>query len=109
MRSSTEFREIFAQKAFDPYRGVELSPGPAVKSDAEIDAHIRARGESAYHPSGSCKMGIDSDPMAVVDGEGRVHGLDASVVDASRMPHQSQCRGNRRSRIRDGRSCLATL
>ena len=81
-------REIFAQKAFDPYRGAELSPGPAVKSDAEIDAHIRARGESAYHPSGSCKMGIDSDPMAVVDGEGRVHGLEAlRVVDASLMPH----------------------
>jgi choline dehydrogenase len=81
-------REIFAQKAFDPYRGAELSPGPAVKSDAEIDAHIRARGESAYHPSGSCKMGIDSDPMAVVDGEGRVYGLEAlRVVDASLMPH----------------------
>jgi choline dehydrogenase len=77
-------REIFAQKAFDPYRGVELSPGPAVKSDAEIDAHIRSRGESAYHPSGSCKTGIDSDPMAVVDAEGRVHGLEAlRVVDAS--------------------------
>jgi choline dehydrogenase len=81
-------REIFAQKAFDPYRGPELSPGPAVKTDAEIDAHIRARGESAYHPSGSCKMGIASDPMAVVDEDARVHGLEAlRVVDASIMPH----------------------
>jgi len=81
-------REIFAQKAFDPFRGPELSPGPAVKTDAEIDAHIRARGESAYHPSGSCKMGIASDPMAVVDGDARVHGLEAlRVVDASIMPH----------------------
>ncbi|HEY2110656.1 MAG TPA: GMC oxidoreductase, partial [Dongiaceae bacterium] len=81
-------REILAQRAFDPYRGPELSPGPAVKTDAEIDAHIRARGESAYHPSGSCKMGIDSDPMAVVDAEARVHGLEGlRVVDASIMPH----------------------
>jgi choline dehydrogenase len=80
-------REIFAQKAFDPYRGQELSPGPDVKADAEIDAHIRRKAESAYHPSCSCKMGLPSDPMAVVDAEGRVHGLDGlRVVDASIMP-----------------------
>ena len=81
-------REIFAQKAFDPYRGPELSPGPDVKTDAEIDAHIRRKAESAYHPSCSCKMGLPSDPMAVVDAEGRVHGLDGlRVVDASIMPN----------------------
>jgi len=80
-------REIFAQKAFDPYRGQELSPGAAVKTDAEIDAHIRRKGESAYHPSCSCKMGLPSDPMAVVDAEGRVHGLESlRVIDASIMP-----------------------
>jgi choline dehydrogenase len=80
-------REIFAQKAFDPYRGQELSPGAAVKTDAEIDAHIRRKGESAYHPSCSCKMGMPSDPMAVVDAEGRVHGLEnLRVIDASIMP-----------------------
>jgi choline dehydrogenase len=81
-------REIFAQKAFDPYRGPELSPGPAVKSDAEIDAHIRKMGESAYHPSCTCKMGLPSDPFAVVDGQARVHGLESlRVVDASIMPN----------------------
>jgi choline dehydrogenase len=80
-------REIFAQKAFDPYRGPELSPGPGVMADAEIDAHIRAKGESAYHPSGSCKMGLKTDPMAVVDEAARVHGLEGlRVVDASIMP-----------------------
>jgi choline dehydrogenase len=80
-------REIFAQAAFDPYRGPELSPGPAVQSDAQIDAHIRRKGESAYHPSCTCKMGLPSDPQAVVDAEGRVHGVEClRVVDASIMP-----------------------
>ena len=81
-------REIFAQKAFDPFRGKELSPGPDAKSDAEIDAHIRKVGESAYHPSCTCKMGLPSDRMAVVDAGGRVHGMEAlRVVDASIMPN----------------------
>lgn len=79
-------REIFAQKAFDPYRGDELAPGPDVQSDAEIDAFVRAKGESAYHPSCTCKMGSDS--LAVVDGEARVHGIESlRVVDASIMPN----------------------
>jgi choline dehydrogenase len=78
-------REIFAQEAFDPYRGAELTPGPKAVSDADIDAFIRAKAESAYHPSCSCRMG--SDEMAVVDGVGRVHGVEGlRVVDASIMP-----------------------
>ncbi|MFX4929727.1 GMC oxidoreductase, partial [Acinetobacter baumannii] len=60
-------REIFAQKAFDPYRGREIQPGPGVVSDAEIDDFVRAKVESAYHPSCSCRMGRPDDPMAVVD------------------------------------------
>jgi len=80
-------REIFAQKAFDPFRGPELSPGPAIATDAEIDAHLRRKAESAYHPSSSCKMGADADPLAVVDGELRVRGTEGlRVVDASIMP-----------------------
>jgi len=80
-------REIFAQKAFDPFRGPELSPGPAVKTDAEIDAHLRRKAESAYHASCSCRMGADGDPLAVVDGELRVRGTEGlRVVDASVMP-----------------------
>jgi len=78
-------REIFAQSAFDRFRGEELSPGPATQSDAEIDAYIRAKAETAYHPSCTCKMG--SDEMAVTDGAGRVHGVQGlRVVDASIMP-----------------------
>jgi choline dehydrogenase len=78
-------REIFSQSAFDRFRGEELSPGPAVQSDAEIDAHIRANAETAYHPSCSCRMG--NDDMAVTDGAARVHGVkNLRVVDASIMP-----------------------
>ena len=78
-------REIIAQPALDPYRGRELSPGIDAQSDAELDAFVREHAETAYHPSCSCKMG--SDDMAVVDGQGRVHGLEGlRVVDASIMP-----------------------
>lgn len=78
-------REIMAQPALDPYRGREISPGAHVQSDAELDAFIREHAETAFHPSCSCKMGEDD--MAVVDGQGRVHGLQGlRVVDASIMP-----------------------
>ncbi|MGG2395430.1 choline dehydrogenase [Pseudomonas sp. SH1-B] len=78
-------REIMAQPALDPYRGREISPGAHVQSDDELDAFIREHAETAFHPSCSCKMGEDD--MAVVDGQGRVHGLQGlRVVDASIMP-----------------------
>jgi choline dehydrogenase len=80
-------REIFAQPAFDRYRGREIQPGADVQTDEQIDAFIRAKVESAYHPSCSCKMGDAKDPMAVVDPETRVHGLvGLRVVDSSIMP-----------------------
>ncbi len=80
-------REIFAQPAFDRYRGREIQPGPAVQSDQQIDAFVRAKVESAYHPSGSCKIGAAGDPMAVVDSELRVHGVERlRIVDSSVMP-----------------------
>ncbi|KAB2850150.1 MAG: choline dehydrogenase [Hyphomicrobiaceae bacterium] len=80
-------REIFAQRPFDRYRGRELSPGPDCRTDAEIDAFIRARAESAYHPCGTAKMGPASDKEAVVDGELRAHGIAGlRIVDASVMP-----------------------
>jgi choline dehydrogenase len=78
-------REVFAQKAFDAFRGEEISPGQHVQTDEQIDAHIRASAETAYHPSCTCAMGTDE--MAVVDGQGRVHGVQGlRVVDASIMP-----------------------
>ncbi|SDG09336.1 choline dehydrogenase [Onishia taeanensis] len=78
-------REIIAQPAMDEYRGREISPGPDVASDAELDAFVREHAETAYHPCGTCRMGEDED--AVVDGAGRVHGLEGlRVVDASLFP-----------------------
>ena len=80
-------REIFAQKAFDPYRGRELQPGPAVTSDAAIDAFIAQHVESAYHPCGTCRMGDAADPMAVVDPQLRVIGVDGlRIADSAIMP-----------------------
>jgi choline dehydrogenase len=80
-------REIFAQRAFDRYRGREIQPGAAVVTDAQIDAFVRDKVESAYHPSCSCRMGAVSNPQAVVDPEARVIGVEAlRVVDSSIMP-----------------------
>jgi len=78
-------REIMTQKAFDEFRGEELAPGDEVTSDEEIIAFIAKEGESAYHPSCTCRMGYDD--MAVVDAEMKVHGMEnLRVVDASIMP-----------------------
>ncbi|MFF7058201.1 choline dehydrogenase [Achromobacter spanius] len=80
-------RELFAQPALAQYAGREISPGASLKSDADLDAFVRAHAETAYHPSCSNTMGAASDPMAVVDGYGRVHGLEGlRVIDASIMP-----------------------
>jgi choline dehydrogenase len=64
----------------------EISPGPSVQDSAQILDWVAREGETAYHPSCSCRMG--SDPMAVVDPVGlRVHGVDGlRIVDASTMP-----------------------
>jgi len=80
-------REIFAQPAFDRYRGREIQPGERVQTDEQIDEFVRAKVESAYHPSCSCKMGRPEDPMAVVDSQAKVYGLEGlRVVDSSIMP-----------------------
>ncbi len=80
-------REIFAQPAFDRYRAREISPGAAVVSDADIDAFVRDKAESAFHPSCTCRMGSPTDPLAVVDPQARVIGVEAlRVVDSSIMP-----------------------
>ncbi len=80
-------REIFAQPAFDRYRGREIQPGAHVTSDEDIDAFIREHVESAYHPSCTNRMGRAEDPMAVVDETTRVIGVSGlRVVDSSIMP-----------------------
>jgi choline dehydrogenase len=80
-------REIFAQPAFDPYRGAEITPGADAQDDAALDAAIREHAESAYHPCGTCRMGRRDDPGAVVDPQGRVIGVDGlRVADSSIFP-----------------------
>ena len=80
-------RDIVGQSAFDPFRGRELSPGEDAKTDDEILAGVARHANSGYHPVSTCKMGLESDPMAVVDGELRVRGVEGlRVVDASVMP-----------------------
>jgi len=80
-------RAVFAQKAFDAYRGREIQPGADCVTDEQIDAFVRAKVESAYHPSCSNRMGRRDDPTAVVDQEARVIGLgNLRVVDSSVMP-----------------------
>jgi 4-pyridoxate dehydrogenase len=80
-------RDIGCQTPLASFTTGEISPGPDCRSDAEIDAHIRATAITVHHPLGTCKMGRPSDPTAVVDPELKVLGLDGlRVVDASVMP-----------------------
>jgi len=86
-RCIRQTRGIFSQAAFDPYRGAEIQPGEALQSDVELDAFIREHAESAFHPCGTCKMGSEDDPMAVVDPECKVIGVAGlRVADSSIFP-----------------------
>jgi choline dehydrogenase len=78
-------REIAEQPAYRALRGEELAPGPAVRSDAALEAYVRHTCETLYHPVGTCRMGADDE--AVVDPQLRVRGVRAlRVADASVMP-----------------------
>lgn len=80
-------REIFAQEAFKPFVKHEIQPGHACQSDEQLDDFIRQHAESAYHPCGTCRMGSSDDPMAVVDPENRVIGVNGlRLADSSIFP-----------------------
>jgi 4-pyridoxate dehydrogenase len=80
-------RAVASRRALDAFVAAELAPGAAASDDAALDAHVRATAATAHHPLGTCKMGLDSDPEAVVDDELRVRGVERlRVVDASVMP-----------------------
>jgi choline dehydrogenase len=80
-------RTILSRPAFEPYDGGELSPGPDVQTGEQVLDWVRRDGETALHPSCTCRMGTDDlsvvDPLTL-----KVHGVDGlRVVDASAMPY----------------------
>ena len=78
-------RNLFSQNAFKPFLGKPISPASGVTSDADIEDWVRDSAETVFHPTSSNKMGTD--PMAVVDPQLKVHGIDGlRVADASVMP-----------------------
>lgn len=80
-------REIFEQDAFKPFVKHEIQPGKKMQSDDDLNSFIKEHVESAYHPCGTCKMGSVDDPMAVVDPELRVIGVEnLRVADSSIFP-----------------------
>ena len=80
-------RELVKQPAFTELCGEEIFPGEAVQSDAQLDTSLNSHVYTQWHLSGTARMGSKNDNGAVVDIEGRVHGLHGlRVVDASIMP-----------------------
>ena len=80
-------REIASQPALAPFRGAAIDPIDDEVTDDQILGAVARGAQSGYHPVGTCKMGTDDDPLAVVDGELKVRGIDGlRVVDASIMP-----------------------
>ena len=80
-------RELAAEEPLAQYIEHELEPGPEMQSDEDLLAFARETGGTIYHPVGTCKMGIEGDPTAVVDDQLRVRGVEGlRVVDASVMP-----------------------
>lgn len=85
--------EVAAQRAFDPFREREVTPGVRLSSNSEIDAYIRAHAESGYHPIGTCRMGKDRDAVCAPDLTVRgVEGL--RVVDSSAFPSEPSANTN---------------
>ncbi len=78
-------RKILSQSSLAKHAGKEVGPGSNKKSDDELNEYIRSNAETAYHPCGTCKMGVDE--MAVVDENLKVKGIEnLRVVDASVIP-----------------------
>jgi choline dehydrogenase len=80
-------REVMSQPAFKPFLKDEIEPGFSVSSKADIQDYLLEHVAGDYHAVGTCKIGADDDPMAVVDSELRVRGIEGlRVADASVMP-----------------------
>lgn len=88
-------RKIAKQPALAEWIAREVAPGPEVRSNKDMLDYIRRTSYTAYHPSGTCRMGASDDPGAVVDPELRVRGVPGlRVADASIMPTLPGCNPN---------------
>jgi choline dehydrogenase/4-pyridoxate dehydrogenase len=80
-------RDVCRQPPMQDFMAREIAPGDGAVSDADLDAFIRTSNVTVHHPLGTCKMGVASDPLAVVDPELKVHGAEGlRIVDGSVMP-----------------------
>ena len=80
-------RELVAQPAFSALKGVEIFPGAQCQSEAELDAKLNSHTSSQWHLSCTARMGPETDRLAVVNSDAKVHGVSGlRVVDASIMP-----------------------
>ena len=78
-------RKILSQESLKPYSGKEVGPGVEAQSEEQLNEYIKSKAETAYHPCGTLKMGIDK--MAVVDENLKIHGMqNIRIVDAAVMP-----------------------
>jgi 4-pyridoxate dehydrogenase len=81
------FRELARRSELKPFVAREIGPGAQVTDDTQLEAYTRQTAVTAHHPAGTCKMGVNGDPMAVVDDQLRVRGIEGlRVVDASVFP-----------------------
>jgi choline dehydrogenase len=100
-------RELMSTSPLKEITGEEIAPGAHLQTDEEILGWVRNNAETTYHPVGTCKMG--SDPMAVVDSELRVHGIEGlRIADASIMPTLTSGNTNAPS-IMIGEKCAAMV
>jgi choline dehydrogenase len=80
-------RDVLATRPLSDMVDSEIFPGPEVASDADLAAHCRRTVKTNYHPVGTCRMGRDDDPLAVLDQHLRVRGVEGlRVIDCSLMP-----------------------
>ncbi len=80
-------RAIANSAAMSPYVKREVKPGIEADTDEALLEYCRNHGATIFHPSGTCKMGTDDDPMAVLDERLRVRGVqNLRVIDCSAMP-----------------------
>lgn len=92
-------RAVMSSARMQPLVQTELLPGDGVRNDEDMLNYARAYGTTGFHPVGTCRMGAANDPLAVVDAQLRVHGMESlRVIDASIMPT-----------IPSGNTCAATM